>query len=83
VFRRAWFSEIPDVLAELRIAAIDGALIDLGVSSAQIDDAAAASRSGSTARSTCAWIPTRGESAAEFIARAFGARTDGGHSRLW
>src|SRR5689334_19095869 len=33
VFRRAWFSEVPHVLDALGISDIDGALLDLGVSS--------------------------------------------------
>src|SRR5438034_10983097 len=40
VFRRAWFSELPDVLAALALAQVDGVLLDLGISSPQIDDAA-------------------------------------------
>jgi 16S rRNA (cytosine1402-N4)-methyltransferase len=38
-FRHAWFSELPQVLAALRVDAIDAALVDLGVSSPQLDDA--------------------------------------------
>src|SRR5438067_5511767 len=40
VFRHAWFSELPEVLAAMGIDSIDAALIDLGVSSPQLDDAA-------------------------------------------
>ena len=39
-FRRAWFSELPDVLAALGDRAVDGVLLDLGVSSPQLDDPA-------------------------------------------
>ena len=40
VFRRAWFSELPEVLDALAIPRIDGSLLDLGVSSPQLDDPA-------------------------------------------
>jgi len=70
VFRRAWFSDVPAVLAELRIAAIDGALIDLGVSSAQIDDASRGFSFRFDGPLDMRMDPTRGESAADFIARA-------------
>ncbi len=56
-FRRAWFSELPAVLDDDGIPAVDGVLLDLGIASPQIDDPAArllAPRA--TDRSTCAWI---------------------------
>jgi len=69
-FRRAWFSELPETLAELGIGRIDGALLDLGISSPQIDDA----RRGFSLRADgpldMRMDPTRGESAAAFLARA-------------
>ena len=37
VFRRTWFSALPDVLDGLGITCIDGVLLDLGVSSPQLD----------------------------------------------
>jgi 16S rRNA (cytosine1402-N4)-methyltransferase len=70
VFRRAWFSELPDVLATLRIGAIDGALLDLGVSSAQIDDASRGFSFRFDGPLDMRMDPARGESAADFIARA-------------
>jgi 16S rRNA (cytosine1402-N4)-methyltransferase len=36
--RHAQFSELPDVLDALHVASIDGVLLDLGVSSPQLDD---------------------------------------------
>src|SRR6185437_9458035 len=39
-FRRGWFSELPDILAALGIRAVDGVLLDLGVSSPQLEDPA-------------------------------------------
>jgi 16S rRNA (cytosine1402-N4)-methyltransferase len=70
VFRRAWFSALPDVVASLGLAAVDGVLLDLGVSSPQLDDA----RRGFSFRYDgpldMRMDPTRGESAADFLARA-------------
>ena len=37
-FHRAWFSELGPVLDALGVSRIDGALLDLGVSSPQLDD---------------------------------------------
>src|SRR5262245_27270549 len=37
-FRSARFSELPDVLAKLSSPRVDGVLLDLGLSSPQIDD---------------------------------------------
>jgi len=65
------FAELPTVLATLGIRRVDGLLLDLGVSSPQIDDPARGfsfrfDGSAGHAHRT----PTRGESAAEFLARA-------------
>jgi 16S rRNA (cytosine1402-N4)-methyltransferase len=69
-FRRAWFSELPAILASLDIAALDGVLLDLGVSSPQLD----APERGFSYRVDgpldMRMDPARGESAAQFIARA-------------
>src|SRR5579862_2998753 len=37
-FHRAWFSELPAVLDREAIACVDGVLLDVGISSPQIDD---------------------------------------------
>ncbi len=69
-FRRAWFSELPDVLAGLGIDRIDGALLDLGISSPQIDDPERGFSFRADGPLDMRMDPTRGESAAAFIARA-------------
>ena len=38
MFRHAWFSELREILATLGIDTIDAVLVDLGVSSPQVDD---------------------------------------------
>jgi 16S rRNA (cytosine1402-N4)-methyltransferase len=69
-FRRAWFSEMPQVLAELGVERVDGVLLDLGVSSPQIDDPTRGFSLRADGPLDMRMDPTRGESAAEFIARA-------------
>jgi 16S rRNA (cytosine1402-N4)-methyltransferase len=70
VFRRAWFSELPDVLAALGPAQVDGVLFDLGTSSPQIDDAARGFSFRFDGPLDMRMDPSRGESAAQFLARA-------------
>jgi 16S rRNA (cytosine1402-N4)-methyltransferase len=70
VFRRAWFSELPDVLGALGIPAVDGVLLDLGISSPQIDDPARGFSFRADGPLDMRMDPTRGESAAAFLARA-------------
>ena len=69
-FRRAWFSEFDAVLDALGIERIDGALLDLGISSPQIDDAVRGFSFRHDGPLDMRMDPSRGESAAEFIARA-------------
>ena len=73
VFRRAWFSEFPDVLASLQVERLDGALLDLGISSPQIDDATRGFSFRNDGPLDMRMDPARGESAADFLARASAA----------
>lgn len=64
------FAELPAVLARLGIARVDGLLLDLGVSSPQIDDPARGFSFRFDGPLDMRMDTTRGESAAEFLARA-------------
>ncbi len=70
VFRRCWFSEFPDALAALDIDRVDGFLLDLGISSPQIDDPARGFSFRADGPLDMRMDPARGESAAAFLARA-------------
>jgi len=70
VFRRAWFSELPGVMAGLALAHVDGVLLDLGISSPQIDDASRGFSFRNDGPLDMRMDPSRGESAAQFLARA-------------
>ncbi len=66
----AHFSELDPVLADLGIAQVDGVLFDLGVSSPQIDDASRGFSFRLDGPLDMRMDPTRGESAAQWLARA-------------
>jgi 16S rRNA (cytosine1402-N4)-methyltransferase len=64
------FAQMRAVLASLGIARVDGVLLDLGVSSPQLDDPARGFSFRSDGPLDMRMDPTRGESAAAFLARA-------------
>lgn len=68
--RHARFAELAPTLASLDVARIDGLLLDLGVSSPQIDDPARGFSFRFDGPLDMRMDPTRGESAADFLARA-------------
>ena len=70
VFGACWFSELARVLAARGVERIDGALLDLGISSPQIDDPARGFSFRADGPLDMRMDPTRGESAAAFLARA-------------
>jgi 16S rRNA (cytosine1402-N4)-methyltransferase len=69
-FGHARFSELPEFVAGRRVNAIDAVLIDLGVSSPQLDDATRGFSFRFEGPLDMRMDPTRGESAADFLARA-------------
>ena len=69
-FKRSRFSEFPNALAAFGLAGIDGFLLDLGISSPQIDDPARGFSFRGDGPLDMRMDPTRGQSAADFLARA-------------
>jgi 16S rRNA (cytosine1402-N4)-methyltransferase len=70
VFQRAWFSDLPDIVAAQARDGVDGVLLDLGISSPQIDDATRGFSFRHDGPLDMRMDPSRGESAAEYLARA-------------
>lgn len=64
------FSELAEVLDRLGIARVDGVLLDIGVSSPQIDNPARGFSFRNDGPLDMRMDPTRGESAADYLARA-------------
>ena len=69
-FHRAWFSTLPDVLALEKIDGIDGALLDLGIASPQIDEPERGFSFRADGPLDMRMDPSRGESAAQWLASA-------------
>jgi 16S rRNA (cytosine1402-N4)-methyltransferase len=69
-FHRSWFSELPQTLASQGAGRVDGVLLDLGISSPQIDDPGRGFSFRADGPLDMRMDPTRGESAAAFLARA-------------
>ena len=69
VFRSCWFSQLVEELAALGVLRVDGVLLDLGISSPQIDDSTRGFSFRADGPLDMRMDPARGESAAAFLAR--------------
>jgi len=69
-FRRAWFSELAEVLDREGIATVDGVLLDVGIASPQVDDPARGFSLRADGPLDMRMDPSRGESATQWISRA-------------
>ncbi len=66
----ARFAELADVLEQLGVTAVDGVLLDIGVSSPQLDDASRGMSFRQNAPLDMRMDTSRGETAAQWLARA-------------
>ena len=76
-FHRAWFSTLPEVLAREQVDRIDGALFDLGIASPQIDQPERGFSFRADGPLDMRMDPSRGNSAAQWIASASEAELKG------
>jgi 16S rRNA (cytosine1402-N4)-methyltransferase len=76
-FHRAWFSNLPEVLAREQVDRIDGALFDLGIASPQIDQPERGFSFRADGPLDMRMDPSRGNSAAQWIASASEAELKG------
>jgi len=76
-FHRAWFSELDRVLDSEGLATVDGVLLDLGIASPQIDDPERGFSWRADGPLDMRMDPARGESAAQWLARATAAELKG------